>query len=45
MTDAKLWVMPRGQPKALLKDLGDDFWVARPVWCQARTATPAASPT
>ena len=45
MTDAKLWVMPRGQPKARLKDLGDDFWVARPVWCQARTVTPAASPT
>ena len=40
MADAKLWVVPRGGPKALLKPLGDDFWVARPVWCQARPGDP-----
>ena len=40
MADATLWVVPRGGPKALLKPLGDDFWVARPVWCQARPGDP-----
>ena len=40
MADATLWVVPRGGTKALLKPLGDDFWVARPVWCQARPGDP-----
>ena len=34
MADADLWAVPRGQPKRLLKNLGDDFWIARPAWCQ-----------
>jgi sugar lactone lactonase YvrE len=40
MTDADLWVAPRAGPKQLLKSLGDDFWVARPAWCQPQPGTP-----
>ena len=40
MRDAALWVVPRGGRKALLKQFGDEFWVARPVWCQARPGHP-----
>jgi hypothetical protein len=40
MIDARMWVVPRGQPPQLLKDLGDSFWTARPVWCQARPGDP-----
>jgi hypothetical protein len=40
MTSARLWLTPRGGAKRLLKELGDDFWVARPVWCQARSGDP-----
>ncbi|MCC6626329.1 MAG: hypothetical protein IT340_02885 [Chloroflexi bacterium] len=40
MTDAAFWVVPRGGSKALLKSLGDSFWVARPAWCQARPGDP-----
>jgi hypothetical protein len=40
MADARLWVVPRGQLKALLKDLGDAFWVARPVWRQTNPGDP-----
>jgi hypothetical protein len=32
--------VPRGGQKRLLKDAGDDLWVARPVWCQARPGDP-----
>ena len=40
MTDAKMWVAAANQPKVLLKDLGDSFWIARPVWCQPQTGQP-----
>jgi hypothetical protein len=40
MTDANMWGVPRGQPKALMKSLGDSFWVAKPVWCQRQPGEP-----
>ena len=40
MEQAQFWLVPRGQPKHLLKDLGDNFWVARPAWCQTAPGDP-----
>ena len=40
MRDAAFWLVPRGGTKALLKPLGDSFWVARPAWCQPRPGDP-----
>jgi hypothetical protein len=40
MTDAQMWVVPRGGQKTMLKAFADEFWVARPVWCQRRPGDP-----
>jgi hypothetical protein len=40
MTDTTLWIVPRGGAKALLTAPGDDFWVARPAWCQRGPGDP-----
>ncbi|MCC6625978.1 MAG: C39 family peptidase [Chloroflexi bacterium] len=40
MDSARLWLVDSGQPKRLLKQFGDEFWTAKPLWCQARPGDP-----